>query len=553
MAILAVLLHVAAATMLLLFSVRTVQKSIQSHAMVAMRRVFAGRGSRMKSASAGLCAAVLLQSSAAVALLTSTFFTSGIVGFAPALAAILGADLGSALVVLLLSFRVDWLLSICIALGGWMYLKSSAGAAHQIGRAILGVGLVLLSLQLLSDAFEPVRSSNVWPEIMAYLASDLLTAFMFGAVFAFVIHSSVATILMCVALANVGAIPLPVGIALTLGANLGSSLIPLWLTRGMPIAVRRIMIGNFALRGVASVLAILGALWIWPDLPLHIGSAGQTILTVHIAFNGFILLAIPMLGLVGTALMRAFPDPATAPDAMSQWHLETCLTPISHSNPSIALANIRRETQRMAQLVTSIAQPALGFFQTSKDTDRARLRQMDRALLETLDALRTYAADIDTDDLRKSERRDLRDLTDIAIDLTAAGHIVADRLMGFADTVHAERIEFSPEGWEELHTLNETVLGNMQLAFGALAQNDTALARNVVEAKSEVRSLERRSRKLHLQRLRDGSALSFDSSDIHLETLRALRELNSRITETVYPMLSRDGQLSDTRLVPHPK
>lgn len=551
MFVLDILLHVLAATTLLLFAVKTVQKGIQAQATVALRQVFVGRGNRLKSAGAGLLGAVVLQSSAAVALLTVNFVGAGVLGFVPALAAVLGADLGSALVVFLLSFRVDWLLSLCIAIGGWMYLKTTASRSRQVGQTLLGIGLVLLSLQMLSNAFEPVRTNTHWPAVMTYLQSDLLVAFMVGAVLAFAIHSSVAAILMCVALADVGAIPLSVGIALTLGANLGSSLIPLWLTRGAANAARRVVLGNVALRGSAATLTICIALWIWPDLPLRVGAPGQTLLLVHIAFNALLLAALPFLSRVGDVLGYLVPDPSHTSDAIDQWRMETCLAPTTTTTPALALASMRREVLRMSSFVSAMAQPALSLYETSAPTDRERVRRMDAALQEALDAIRGYASDLPFDSLPKADQREMRDLVDIAIDLTAAGHIVAERLVAFAEIVQTDGIQFSHDGWAELQSLNNMIIENMALAFGALAADDTALARAVVEAKSSIRKLERRSRKLHFERLRNGSTQSMISSDLHLETLRAFKELNSKITETVYPMLSRAGQLSDTRLVPN--
>lgn len=548
MAAIGLFLHVAAATMLLLFAVRTVQKGIQTYATVTLRRVFAGKGGQAKSILAGLGAAILLQSSAAVALLTANFVSSGLIRFAPALAVILGADFGSALVVVILSFSVGWVLTACLALGGWLYLKTKTPLTRQIGQILLGVGLILLSLQLLSDAFEPVRTSPLWPAGMGYLQSDLITAFLVGAALAFAIHSSVATVLMCIALAQLGAVPLPVGVALTLGANLGSSLIPLWLTRGAKPRARRVIWGNVIVRGAAALCAITLGLIIWPGLPFQVGTPAQTLMALHLAFNAGLLMSVPFLNPLGRLLDHLLPDPNTPRDGIEQWQSETCLT--STSTPALACANMRREVLRMSTFLSGMAENALTLYRTAAATDRARMTRMNAAMQDTLDAIRTYAADLSFDDLTKAGRRDMRDLMDVAVDLTAASHVIADRFVDFAQTIQTDHLTFSKAGWAELEALNNLVVQNMSLAFGALAANDTALARTVVEAKADVRKLERRSRKQHFERLRNGEADSFASSDVHLETLRALKELNSKITETVYPMLTRSGQLSDTRLIP---
>lgn len=549
MTLLSLLLQVAAATMLLLFAVKTVQKGIQANAGIALRRGFSGPTNRMKSAAVGTLSAMLLQSSAAVALLTASFVSMGAVNFSAALSTVLGADFGSALIVLALSFQLDWLLPTCLAVGGWLYLKSNGRQSRKIGQALLGVGLILLSLQLLSEAFEPIRSSSHWPSVVAYMEGDLLTAFLLGAALAFVIHSSVATILMCVALAEVGAITLPIGLALTLGANLGSSLIPVWLTRDNAMASRRVIISNFVLRGTAATLAFLTLDWLWLFISVQFESAGQTLIATHVAFNALLLLTLPFIGRLEPLLLVFMPDPTIAEDPIAQWHLESCLVPSVGQTPGLALANIRREIMRMSQLVNTMARPALTLYQHPSSTEHTRVRQNNKTLNSALATIRQYSANLPYEDMSKQERYELRELLDTAIDLVAAGGIITTKLGVFAEKVQAQHIHFSDDGWNELAELNRKVMENMTLAFGALAADDTTLARTVVEAENGIHDFQRRSRKHHFERLRNGEGDSFDSSDIHLETLYAFKELNTKITEIVYPILSRNGHLLDNRLV----
>ncbi len=549
MSVLSLLLQVAAATMLLLFAVKTVQKGIHNNVGITLRRGFAHPGNRMKSAAVGILSAMLLQSSAAVALLTASFVGMGTVNFSAALATVLGADLGSAFIVLALSFQLDWLLPTCLAIGGWFYLKSKGRQSRKIGQALLGVGLILLSLQLLSEAFEPVRSSSHWPAVVAYMEEDLLTAFILGAVLAFVIHSSVATILMCVALAELGAVTLPIGLALTLGANLGSSLIPVWLTRDNAMAARRVIVCNFILRGSAAILAFQTLDGVWLPIAAHLETTGQALIATHVAFNALLLLTLPFISQLESPLHALMPSPTIAEDPIAQWHLESCLVPSISLTPALALANIRREIMRISQLVHTMARPALTLYQHPSDKEHDRVRKNNKALHLTLANIRQYSAELPYEDMSKPERHELRELLDTAIDLVAAGGIIATKLGVFAEKVQSQQIHFSDDGWNELAELNRRVMENMTMAFGALAADETTLARAVVEAERGIQAFLRRSRKRHFERLRNGEGNSFDSSDIHLETLYAFKELNTKITEIVYPILSRKGHLLDSRLV----
>lgn len=549
MMILPVLLQVAAATMLLLFAVKTVQKGIQTNAGVALRRVFAGPSSRVKSTAVGILTAMLLQSSVAVTLLIASFVGAGSIGFLSALSTVLGADFGSALIVLLLSFKIDWLLPACLAIGGWLYVKTTGARTRKAGQTLIGIGLILLSLQLLGEAFEPIRNSPLWPSFVVFLEKDLPTAFLLGAVLSFVIHSSVAAVLMCVALVEVGAVPLPIGIALTLGANLGSSLIPIWLTREFSATARRVVVGNFLLRGTAATLTFFIFTWLGSTIGILVGSDSQTLIAVHVGFNAMLLIALPFIGVLEPLLKLILPSPTKAADPITQWRLESSLVTASRLTPALALANIRREILRMSEFVNAMALPALNMYQYSTASEYVRVHEKELALNDVLANIRHYSAKLPYENMSKQERSELRELLDTAIDLTAAGGIIASRLGTFAQTVQSQHIHFSDDGWAELVEFNSIVMENMGLAIGALAADDATLARTVVEAKTRIHQLQRSSRKHHFERLCNGKGDSFDSSDIHLETLYALKDLNSKITDIVYPILSRNGHLLENRLV----
>lgn len=550
MGILSLLTNVAGATMLLLFAVRTVQIGVEACAGPTFRRFLAGRKkNRLKSSIMGMFMAVVLQSSAAATLLTVGFVSTGAIGFSSALATVLGADLGSALVVQLLSFQIDWLAPLLLAIGGWLYVKSQSGDKRHIGQIVLGIGLILIALRLLSDAFEPMRDSAVLPAVVSYLENDFVSAFLTGAALALIMHSSVAVIISCVTIAALGIIPVGLGLSVIFGANLGSSLIPVWLTRGQPAAARRIPVSNFGLRGAMSIAALLVfnrfevAVW-FPTI-----APGQMLIYAHVLFNALLLLTLPFLGMLETPAKVLLPDKFSH-SAQRDWTEISCLDAAALSSPTLALANMKREVLRMSQILTAMVKPALGFYRVGDVEQIKQMRDMDLLLNQALSGVRQYGADLPYDRMNKQDQRLARDLTDVAVDLEAAGDIISKQLLHFATQVQAKRIRFSSEGWGELTKLNDKVIENMALAFGVLATNNLGMAQQVVEEKSAVRRLERNSRKHHFERLREGGEQSFDSSDMHLETLRALKELNSKIASISYPVLRRNEQLVESNRMP---
>ena len=213
MTLVSFVIQLMGATFLLLFAVRMVRTGVERMSGPRLRTVLVGENrSRVMSAMSGVLIAILLQSATASAMLTIGFISSGLLTFAAGLAIILGADLGSALVVQILTFKLDWLVPVLLATGGWMFLKFEGDNKRHIGRILLGVGLILVSLRMIGQASAPIADSELVPVIAGYLQREIVTAFILGIFLAFVMHSSVAAILLCVALAVEGVVTAYVGV-----------------------------------------------------------------------------------------------------------------------------------------------------------------------------------------------------------------------------------------------------------------------------------------------------------------------------------------------------
>lgn len=551
MAILSVILELAGATMLLLYAVRMVRTGIERSFGAAFQRVITNQTSLLKSSAAGLGMAIILQSSAAVALLVAGFSTGGLLSFAPGLAVVLGGDLGSALLIQLLSFKLEWLVPLLLALGGWLFIKNHRRRIRQFGRILLGIAFILISLRFLREAVEPIRESAFLPAISDYLASDFITAFIVGGGLAFIMHSSVATILMCVTLVSIHAVPLEAGVSLMLGANLGSALIPIWLTRGMPPLARRVPFANLGLRGAWAVMVLLAL----NAVPLHLNIAGvqpgQVLIYVHIAFNfSLVLFAIPLSGAVERLVHLALPDIPQSPMGDEDGD-PSALDFSVVDNPTLALASLKREILRMGTLIDRMMGPLIDLYGSGDSERLLRLGGLESQVNKALADIKLYVAAMPFREMSKPDRKTARELAEYAISLENAGDIVARRLLPLAQDIQKRGLRFSKEGWAELRHMHETVLGNMRLATNVLLTDDVESARLLVAEKSEISRLEHRSRKKHLKRLANGDAASFDSSDVHLETLRGLKDVNSYYSSIAYPILYRSGQLLETRLIDH--
>jgi phosphate:Na+ symporter len=550
MAIVSFLISLAGATMLLLFAVRMVRTGIERSYGASFQRVMTGQDSQLQASMVGIVLAIVLQSSAAVALLTSGFAASGLLSFSTGLAIVLGGDLGSALIIQILSFKLDWLVPMLLAVGGYLFVKTEAKKARQLGRILMGIAFILVSLRFLREAMDPIRDSAFLPAIAEYLARDYITAFLVGGALAFVMHSSVAAILMCVTLVQIGAIPFAAGLSLVLGANFGSGFIPVWLSRGMDPVARRIPFANLALRGTWAVITLFAA-----NMALRTGllgdpQGGQMLVNAHLAFNASLLvLALPFCRRLQAPFANLLPEPVTTQEAGEMLRPASALDHRLIHSPTQALSSLKRELLRMSDLLEAMFRPTLSLYQAGdKDQIRA-IQNIDKDVNDCLSGIRAYVAAIPAEEFGKENAKIARDLMEYAIRLETAGDVVAKRLTVLADDMRKKGASFSKDGWSELVQMHESILANLKLASNVLISDDLESARLLSLEKTEIKRAERDSRKRHLKRLQHGTTDSFETSDIHLETLRAFREFNSHIAAVAYPILYRNGQLLETRLI----
>lgn len=546
----AFLVHLAGAIMLLLWAVRMVRTGVErAHGTRLKSALREARGGNAQIAVAGMILAVVLQSSTAVGVLAAGFATSGILTVATGIAALLGADLGSALVVKILSFDLSGLIPFLLLVGATMFLKFEARTVRQTGRIILGIAFILLSLKMVGEATEPLRDSAALPGLIGYLQGDPLTAFAVAAIIAWVVHSSVATVLLFVTFAANSFLPLEVALPMVLGANVGGGVIAVWLTRGMELEARRIPLGNLIFRGTAALLAL--SLLQVVDLPIHYlgGSEAVQLVNFHLAFNlVLVLLAVPLVGPMERLTAALLPLPVIGPDHSTPDPMASMLDRSAVKLPSVALASAKRELLRMGETVATMYRPVMELMDGGNLDQIARVRALDDQVNRKHTDIKLFIAEVNRGNLTEREIRQGIELTDFAINLEHIGDIIAKSLLTLAEERAQKNLHFSPEGWAEMCDMHARVEANLQLALNVLISGDIESARQLAKEKESMRKLERESHDRHLERLRAGHATSVATSDIHLETVRGLKEINSLLVTVAYPILTESGHLLQSRL-----
>jgi phosphate:Na+ symporter len=544
-------LHLAGAVTLLLWAVRMVRTGVERAYGAGLERTLRkAQGNPIRAAGLGAAVAMLLQSATAVGVLAAGFAASGLVEFGTALTLLLGADLGSALMVRILSFDLSWLTPFLLISGGWMFLKGTQRNIKQTGRILVGIALILVSLKMVGESTIPLRESEALPQIVAYLSGDYVVSFLLGTLFTWFVHSSIASILLVASMAAQGLVPVELGIALVLGANFGAGLIAVGLTRASPPAARRIPAGNLILRGTGAVLALL--LFSKVDFPVElVGSDPATqIVMLHVLFNLVIVLTCaPMAGLLEPVLVRLLPEAkqVAEPTDLLASRVSALDRTVLHT-PRLALASAARELLRMSEIVEVMLRPVMELYETGDKEKVKELRRLDLEVNKANSDIKLYLAELNRNPLSADEAQRSMNLASFAINLEHVGDIVAKNLLKLVGVRRDKQLAFSAEGWRELTDQHAQVMANIQLALNVLISGDHQSARELIEEKDRMRELEMHSQDRHLRRLQGGTVESIETSEIHLETIRALKQINSLFSSIAYPILKESGALLGSRL-----
>ena len=227
------LLNLLAAIALLVWGTHIVRTGVLRVFGESLRGILAKSFSNRATAMlAGMGVTTIVQSSTATCLIVASFVGKGLVTTGAALAVMLGADVGTALMAVVFSFDLSWLSPLLIFVGVLLFISRQDTMAGRIGRVLIGLGLITLALQLIVGATKPLTESPAVRALLVALPNDVLLDIIVGAVLTVLSYSSLAIVLLTATLASSGLLPVPVALGLVLGANLGSGILAMLATSG---------------------------------------------------------------------------------------------------------------------------------------------------------------------------------------------------------------------------------------------------------------------------------------------------------------------------------
>jgi phosphate:Na+ symporter len=541
-----ILLDLLAGVALLVWGTHIVRTGILSIWGGDLRRLLReSAANRYAALFAGLGITALIQSSTATALMVASFAGQGLIATAPALAVMLGADVGTSLMTVVFAQDLSWLSPLLIVVGVTLFMRRESTTIGRAGRVLIGLGLIILALQLIVLAARPLTLGAGVKVIFASLTGDVLLDMLVAAVFTMMSYSSLAVVLLTATLATSKVIALHVALGLVLGANLGSGLLAMMNTMHATPEARRVTLGNLLFRLLGCVIIVpllpyleeLTATWSLTD--------GQIAVYFHLFFNvaiaaGFIFFT-ERIARVAERLLPAKPagdDPAKA----------RYLDPSALETPALAIGNAAREAVRLADF---IEQMLIGMLTVLKTNDRElaeKLRKMDDIVDNLYTAIKLYLTQVSRKALDDKEGRRWADIVSFAINMEQVGDVIERIITDLEEKKIEKGRKFSEAGMEEICDLHGRLLANLRLGMSVFLHRDLASAQRLLAEKVLFRDLERAYAESHIERLTSNTVQSIETSSLHLDMISDLKRINSHICSIAYPILEEAGVLAKTRL-----
>lgn len=529
-----VLLNLLGAVALLLWGLRMVrtaaERALGANLDRQLRRV---AGNRFRAFVFGGAGAAALQSSTALVLLGASFVANARLTLAAGLAIALGADVGTAIAAQILSLDISEVIPALLLAGYVLFQWNTSKRGRNIGRAAIGIGLMLTALSMIVGVSAALRQSETIPVIIQALADEPTLSILLAAVLTWVAHSSLAIVLMIAALAMAGAVTGPIALYLLLGANLGAALPALAASMAEPMAGRRVPVGNLLFRGIGVLCLVWAVPWFYSVMTAQGLDDRTTVVVGHLAFNlSVALVALPFVGYIARMLERFLPSvpelerPRAAPRHLHESALQ---------DPSRAIGNARREALRLADFVHEMLDDSEDALDPASSPERIAAISLIEDEVDSLNsAIKFYVTELTRAELTLDESRQAHSVISFSTNMEHIADVLDRNIRRLADRKRKANLLFSEDGSREIANIYQHVREAMQLAVSAFMSDDEERAEQLIADKRTFRDEEQAANHRHLERLREGNSASIDTSAIHLDLLRDLKRIHSHLTAIAY-------------------
>jgi phosphate:Na+ symporter len=306
------------------------------------------------------------------------------------------------------------------------------------------------------------------------------------------------------------------------------------------------VMANLILRGGGAALTVF-VIAAMPDLLFQLGATpARQAINLHLAFNlALAVVALPFVGPI-TAMLSYFLAEKSSPNGAMD--IASALDPALLDRPQRAIDCAARELLTMGQKIEQMLIAVEPLYDQWNAATASMIVDQDKAIKQTHLDIKLYLAHLGQKGMDENLSRRSIELASISSSLDSASDAITRIMLDLAKRLDMQKLQFSPQGREEIRDFTDRVQSNVQLALNVMMNQNPAEARELVAAKEKVRKVEQKLQRSHIGRLREGLVESIETSNIHQETLRALKQVNTAFSMVGHPILLKSGDLLKSRL-----
>ena len=460
-------------------------------------------GKAYRGVLVGAVTSGILQSSSMTMVLLIGLINAGALNLAQGIGVMLGSEIGTTLTAQIIAFKIGHYYLPILTIGFLMSEIFREKRAGDIGRIVLGFGLLFLGMSILSGGLTGLAQSETVLTLLESCGSSILLGVLVGAVVTAIIQSSSAMTALVIAMGAAGVLTLPAAIALTLGANIGTTITAQMASIGSSLSSRRLAMAQVLVNVVGVVLFIPFVSWFARLMALTSTSLPRQIANAHTVFNVAITLAlIPCVGTLVWLVKRIVRGKEATATAAPQFLADEFL-----STPSVALSQARNELLRMAEMADSMIRAC---YHGLMERDRKVIAQAfeTEEVVDSLKrAIEDYLDRIHGDTLSEREERRLHVLHHVTGDVERVGDQAVNVAQRALLLLREDR-KLSEPAQRDLNDLFEKTIILYNRSIKSLREENRDLAREALELEEDVDRLERKYKANHVSRLEQGACNS---------------------------------------------
>ena len=484
---------------LFLLGIQLLGDGLQRAAGERMRRILEMFTSHpLKAVLTGTAVTALLQSSSTTTVMIVGFVNSGLMSLSQAVGTIMGANIGTTITAQIVSFNIYSLAYPLIAIGALLYYFSKKKLQRYAGMGILGFGLLLLGLSTMSTAVSPVREYEPFLNLLVTIGDRPILGILAGALFTAVIQSSSATTGLVIAFSWQGIISLPAGLALIVGANLGTCITVLLASLSSSVTARRTAMSHVLFNLAGIIMFIILRRPFTSLVLLTGGTVARQIANAHTFFNVVTtLILFPLLPYFVKIVTAIVPGEDIFLEARPKYLDERLM-----QTPG-ALLSAQKETLRMGTFAVEMVETAVNAFLTGEVDHLDEVQRKEEVVNSLETAITSYLAKANQYAMNVNEAREIVNLMHVVNDIERIGdHAV--NISELAEVRQGGKHELSGAAKADLQNMVEEVMRISKGVLEALKDRNVAKATSLLDDDDLVDDLEKMYRANHIERLNMG-------------------------------------------------